>query len=137
MPEVPVADLYFADGQVTSENYKYLSSLQSKMYQQGIRYTFCHSPHTGKLKAEDSKVCLQCRTPNYATTVHTLYKDNDVETDYRVCHVPTHTYTGNDVRHDHNLYAPHLGLSARCSTPSACNACRSDRSAQRAVKATV
>lgn len=137
IPEVPVTDLYFADGQVMGENYKYSSFLQSKMYQQGVRCTSCHSPHTGKLKAEGSKVCLQCHAPNYATTAHTFHKGNDAETDCRVCHMPTRTYMGNDVRHDHNFYVPRPDLSAKYGTPNACNACHNDKTAQWAAKAVV
>ena len=107
------------------------------MYQQGVRCTSCHSPHTGKLKAEGSKVCLQCHAPNYATTAHTFHKGNDAETDCRVCHMPTRTYMGNDVRHDHNFYVPRPDLSAKYGTPNACNACHNDKTAQWAAKAVV
>nr|WP_314288693.1 multiheme c-type cytochrome [uncultured Capnocytophaga sp.] len=135
LPEVPVTDLYYADGQVLGENYKYASFLQSKMYQRGVRCTSCHSPHTGKLKAEGSKVCLQCHAPKYATEAHTYHKGNTAESDCRVCHMPTRTYMGNDVRHDHNFYVPRPDLTAQYNTPNACNACHTDKTAQWASKA--
>lgn len=137
IPEVPVTDLYFADGQVLGENYKYSSFLQSKMHQQGVRCTSCHSAHTGKLKAEGSKVCLQCHAPKYATSEHTFHKGNEAETDCRVCHLPTRTYMGNDIRHDHNFYVPRPDLSVEYGTPNACNACHTNKSAQWAANAVV
>lgn len=135
LPEVPVTDLYFPDGQVSGENYKYSSFLQSKMYHQNVRCTSCHSPHTGKLKAEGSKVCLQCHAPKYASQAHTFHKGNPAETDCRVCHMPTRTYMGNDVRHDHNFYVPRPDLSAQYGTPNACNACHTDKTAGWAAEA--
>lgn len=135
IPEVPVTDLYFADGQVMGENYKYSSFLQSKMYHNEVRCTSCHSPHTGKLKAEGSKVCMQCHDPKYATAQHSFHQGNEAETDCRVCHLPTRTYMGNDVRHDHNFAVPRPDLSAQYGTPNACNACHTNQTAAWAAKA--
>ena len=105
------------------------------MYHQNVRCTSCHSPHTGKLKAEGSKVCLQCHAPKYASQAHTFHKGNTAETDCRVCHMPTRTYMGNDVRHDHNFYVPRPDLSAQYGTPNACNACHTDKTARWAAEA--
>ena len=135
LPELPTTPLYFADGQVKDENYKYTSFLQSKMYHHSVRCTSCHSPHTGKLKAEGSKVCMQCHSPKYATPAHTFHQGNAAETDCRVCHMPTRTYMGNDVRHDHNFAVPRPDLSARYATPNACNACHTQQPASWAAQA--
>lgn len=128
IPEIPVKELYFADGQVLEENYKYASFLQSKMYHHGVKCTDCHSPHTGKVKAEGNALCLQCHAPKYATSAHTFHKENTEASDCRFCHMPTRTYMGNDVRHDHNFYVPRPDLTAKYGTPNACNDCHKDKS---------
>lgn len=135
IPEIPVTDLYFADGQVLDENYKYGSFLQSKMFHSQIKCSTCHSPHSGKLKAESNQLCLQCHDKSYGTTQHTFHKENTPASDCRSCHMPTRTYMGNDVRHDHNFYVPRPDLSAKYLTPNACNDCHSDKKPQWAAQA--
>lgn len=135
IPEIPAVEIYFPDGQAQDEVYKYTSFLESKMYQQGVSCTDCHHAHTGKLKKEGNSLCLQCHTPNYATPEHTHHKENTPASDCRSCHMPTRTYMGNDVRHDHNFAVPRPDLSAKYPVPNACNACHSEKSAQWAAQA--
>lgn len=134
LPEIPAKNLYFADGQAYDEVYKYTSFLQSKMYALGVKCTDCHNPHTGKLRAEGDKVCMQCHAPSYATFSHTFHKQGEAS-DCRNCHMPTRTYMGNDVRHDHNFAVPRPDLSEKYDVPNACNACHKDKSARWAKQA--
>lgn len=136
-PEASVTDLYSADGQVMNENHRYPSFPQNKIYQRGVHRTLCHSPHMDKLKAEGSKVCLQCYAPNYVTTAHTPHKDNDAEADCRVCHTSARACMGNDAYRNHNFYVSHPDLSAKYGMLNAYSACHSDKSAQWATKVVV
>lgn len=129
IPEIPATPLYFADGQMLDEVYKYASFLQSKMYKAGVKCTDCHNPHTGKLKTTPDKLCLQCHTPFYATQKHTFHQENTSASDCRSCHMPTRTYMGNDIRHDHNFAVPRPDLSAKYNVPNACNSCHENETA--------
>lgn len=129
IPEIPATPLYFADGQMLDEVYKYASFLQSKMYKAGVKCTDCHNPHSGKLKTDPDKLCLQCHTPFYATSQHTFHQENTPASDCRSCHMPTRTYMGNDVRHDHNFAVPRPDLSVKYDVPNACNSCHENKSA--------
>lgn len=133
--EIPAKDLYFPDGQALDEVYKYSSFLQSKMYLSGVKCIDCHNPHSGKLKLEKDKVCMQCHTPNYASSNHTFHLENTEASDCRSCHMPTRVYMGNDVRHDHNFAVPRPDLSEKYNVPNACNQCHTDKSAQWARQA--
>lgn len=135
IPEIPIKNLYFADGQAFDEVYKYTSFLQSKMFHLNIKCSDCHSAHTGKVKAEGNNLCLQCHTKNYASSSHTFHKENTDASDCRFCHMPTRTYMGNDIRHDHNFYVPRPDLSEKYGVPNACNACHTDKSAKWAAQA--
>ena len=52
--------LYHPDGQIRDEVYEYGSFLQSKMFHRGVTCSDCHDPHSGKLRAPGSQVCLDC-----------------------------------------------------------------------------
>lgn len=135
IPEIPAKSIYFADGQALDEVYKYASFLQSKMYHSQIKCTQCHQHHSGKLKAQGNQLCLQCHTSNYATSEHTFHKENTDASDCRFCHMPTRTYMGNDVRHDHNFAVPRPDLSVKYGVPNACNACHTDKEPKWAAQA--
>src|SRR5206468_12509743 len=51
--------LYHPDGQIRDEVYEYGSFLQSKMFNRGVTCSDCHDPHSGKLRAPGSQVCLR------------------------------------------------------------------------------
>lgn len=135
IPEIPITNIYFADGQALDEVYKYGSFLQSKMYHVSIKCTNCHLPHSGKLRIQGNQLCLQCHTPNYATSAHTFHKENTEASDCKSCHMPTRTYMGNDIRHDHNFAVPRPDLSEKYGVPNACNTCHNDKSAKWASQA--
>lgn len=132
LPEVPAVPLYFPDGQVLEEDYKYASFLQSKMYQKGVRCSSCHNPHTTQLKLPGYKVCMQCHSEErYNTPKHTFHKDNNCIN----CHMPKRTYMGNDVRHDHVFRVPRPDLSEKYQVPNTCNMCHTNKSAHWAAEA--
>lgn len=136
LPEIPAKPLYFADGQVLDENYKYASFLQSKMYRKGVRCSDCHNPHTTRLKQPGYQVCLQCHNPaTYDTPRHTFHEKGATASSCISCHMPKRTYMGNDIRHDHIFRIPRPDLSEKYATPNACNSCHSDKSAQWATQA--
>ncbi|WP_404812594.1 multiheme c-type cytochrome [Capnocytophaga canimorsus] len=131
LPEIPSTPNYYADGQVLEENYKYASFLQSKMYQHGVRCSNCHDPHTTKLKAQGNQLCSQCHdTEKYNHQTHTFHQPQSEGSLCVKCHMPTKTYMGNDIRHDHVFRIPRPDLSAKYNVPNACNECHSDKSAQ-------
>lgn len=135
IPEIPTKNIYYADGQAFDEVYKYGSFLQSKMFHYGIRCSNCHFPHSGKIRAVGNQLCLQCHTTDYGTSKHTFHPTNSEASDCRVCHMPTRTYMGNDVRHDHNFSVPRPDLSAKYDVPNACNDCHTDKTAKWAATA--
>lgn len=130
IPEIPAVAIYYPDGQAFDEVYKYTSFLQSKMFHAGVRCTDCHRPHTGKVKIEGNGLCLQCHSQTYASTQHTFHKEGTAASDCRHCHMPTRTYMGNDVRHDHNFKVPRPDLSEKYAVPNACNDCHTGKSAR-------
>lgn len=136
IPEIPVTDLYYADGQALDEVYKYASFIQSKMYKHGVKCSSCHNPHSGKLIFTGNKVCNQCHAEStYDTPAHTFHAVNTTASECVSCHMPTETYMGNDIRHDHVFRAPRPDLSVKYAVPNACNDCHLDQSAQWAADA--
>lgn len=135
IPEVPIKNLYFADGQAYDEVYKFTSFLQSKMFHSQIKCSNCHSPHSGKLKHEGNKLCFQCHSTDYGKLSHTHHQENTQASDCKSCHMPTRTYMGNDIRHDHNFSVPRPDLSAAYGVPNACNDCHTNQSAKWAANA--
>src|SRR5207247_6867073 len=43
------------------------------------------------------------------------------------CHMPSRTYMGVDVRHDHGFRVPRPAQSVALGTPNTCNGCHADR----------
>lgn len=138
IPEIPATDLYYADGQALDEVYKYASFIQSKMYRHGVKCSNCHNPHSGKLIFSGNKLCGQCHAESkYDTPAHTFHAVNTTASECVSCHMPTKTYMGNDVRHDHVFRVPRPDLSAKYAVPNACNDCHNDKPAQWAADAVV
>lgn len=131
IPEIISTENYFADGQAKEEVYKYGSFLQSKMHRMGVKCSDCHNPHTTKLKYEGDKVCMQCHdSGKYKTKSHSFHNEGSIASDCRSCHMPTRTYMGNDIRHDHTFSVPRPDLSATYGVPNACNDCHKDKNAK-------
>lgn len=128
IPEIPSIPNYFADGQVLEENYKYASFLQSRMYEHGVRCTNCHQPHSAKLKYEGNTLCLQCHiAQKYDNENHTFHSKESQGSSCIKCHMPTRTYMGNDIRHDHVFRIPRPDLTEKYGVPNACNQCHTDK----------
>ena len=137
LPALPVADLYFADGQMRDEVYTHGSFAQSKMFRRGVRCTDCHQPHTGKLLLPGNTLCRQCHDASYDSEEHTFHAAATGATECISCHMPTRTYMGNDVRHDHSFRVPRPDQSVAYGTPNACTGCHTERSDQWAADAVV
>lgn len=137
-PELPHPEAYYADGQIKDEDYVYASFLQSKMYNNGVRCTDCHNPHTLKLKAnvQDNSLCMQCHDgATYNTPKHTFHKANTKASQCISCHMPGRYYMQVDFRRDHSFRIPRPDLSEKFDTPNACNQCHEDKSAKWAADA--
>lgn len=124
LPTTLQRGLYHADGQIQDEVYEYASFRQSKMYSKGVTCSDCHNPHSLKLKAGGSAVCMQCHAAaKYAAPAHHRHKAGSTGSDCLACHMPTKTYMGVDVRRDHGFRVPRPDQSVSLGTPNACTAC--------------
>jgi predicted CXXCH cytochrome family protein len=127
--------LYYADGQIRDEVYEYGSFLQSKMFHRGVTCSDCHDPHSGKLRASGSQVCLGCHaTQKYETPKHHFHAAGSRGADCVGCHMPTTTYMVIDPRHDHSIRVPRPDLSVKLGVPNACTNCHAGRPARWAAK---
>ncbi len=128
LPEVPDGDLYYADGQVLEEDYVYGSFIQSKMYDQKVRCTNCHDPHSVRVKYNDNRLCCQCHVQaRYDTPLHHFHPDASKPGTLCVeCHMPETKYMVVDPRRDHSLRVPRPDLTVDLQIPNACNGCHDD-----------
>ncbi|MCL4410454.1 multiheme c-type cytochrome [Aliidiomarina haloalkalitolerans] len=137
------ADLYEVDGQISDEVFEYGSFLQSKMYQQGVVCSDCHNPHSAQFKMPEIATCTQCHNPtnkvpregiqtaslkaaNYAGSTHHFHQPESSGADCRSCHMPSKTYMGNDVRHDHSFSVPNPTQALTLGHSDACLSCHTD-----------
>jgi len=127
--------LYYPDGQIRDEVYEYGSFLQSKMFHRGVTCSDCHDPHSAKLRARGSQVCLGCHaSQTYETPKHHFHPAGSRGVDCVGCHMPTTTYMVIDPRHDHSLRVPRPDLSVKLGVPNACTGCHAGRPAEWAAK---
>src|SRR5262249_29298395 len=129
------------------EVYEYGSFRQSKMYQQGVRCSDCHNPHTGKVREMGNALCTQCHgaPPNprfpaagtkvYDSPAHFFHKPGSPGAQCVNCHMPLKNYMVVHGRRDHSLRIPRPDLTVKIGTPNACNACHKDRPARWATAA--
>ncbi len=134
--------LYHADGQILDEVYVYGSFLQSKMYDEGVRCSDCHDPHSGTLKAAGNATCTQChseagnerfptlRTKDYDHPDHYFHEAGSEGAHCVSCHMIERTYMGIDGRRDHSFRVPRPDLSVDFGTPNACTDCHKNKSAK-------
>jgi predicted CXXCH cytochrome family protein len=135
-PAALQSGLYHVDGQIRDEVYEYASFKQSKMFHQGVTCSDCHNPHTLKLRAKGSEVCMQCHAAvKYTAPAHHRHKTGSAGSDCLACHMPTQTYMGVDVRRDHSFRVPRPDQSVSLGTPNACTACHAEKSAAWAAAA--
>jgi predicted CXXCH cytochrome family protein len=128
-PQLLLAPMYHADGQIKDEVYVYGSFLQSKMFASGVNCLDCHDSHTMKLKVPGNGLCLQCHAADtFNVTSHSHHPQESEGAQCVNCHMPTQTYMGVDKRRDHSFKIPRPQLSATFNTPNACTQCHSDKS---------
>ena len=129
LPEILDNNLYYADGQVLEEDYVYGSFIQSRMYDENVRCTNCHDPHSVKVKYNDNRLCTQCHTKaQYDTPLHHFHPDSAKPGTLCVeCHMPDTKYMVADPRRDHSLRVPRPDLTVDLGIPNACNGCHNDR----------
>jgi predicted CXXCH cytochrome family protein len=124
--ELLESETYYPDGQILDEVYVYGSFLQSKMYQQGVRCTDCHDPHSGRLKHEGNKVCTSCHQHDpakYDTPAHHRHEPESTGSLCVECHIPESPFMEVDPRRDHSFRVPRPDLSVKLRTPNACTGC--------------
>ncbi len=99
-PAVGDSTAFGADGRLVApvEGFEWGSWAQSKMAAKGVRCTDCHDPHGGAPPGNDR--CRACHSAPPATENH------GVEADCVGCHMPTATFMGVHVRHDHGFKVP-------------------------------
>lgn len=145
-PSLLEPGLYSSAGEVRDEVFEVGSFLQSPMHRAGVRCTDCHEPHEGTLLAPIPVLCGRChRLEVFDSPEHHQHRTVGCEG----CHLPTKTFLGVDVRHDHSLRRPtkdvclgcHSSLPAhqlRLRAPETFEAAFGDRAdAQRRVEAVV
>lgn len=135
IPVVPNTERFYADGQMKEEDYNYAPFLQSKMFKNNVTCSNCHNPHSGRVYFTTNQLCLQCHAKSYDDPSHTFHALNTIGAECKSCHMPSKTYMGNDLRHDHSFRVPRPDLSVEYAVPNACNGCHTDKTAQWATKA--
>jgi predicted CXXCH cytochrome family protein len=145
LPRVLLETLYHPDGQILDEVYVYGSFIQSKKYQEGVRCTDCHNPHTATLLAPDNTLCVRChntlsspqfktiKDKDYDTPVHHFHKPGSPGSKCIDCHMPERNYMVVDPRSDHRFGVPRPDLTVKLGVPNACNQCHTDKTAPWAV----
>ncbi|MHB8902944.1 MAG: multiheme c-type cytochrome, partial [Thermoguttaceae bacterium] len=130
LQEILDNNLYYADGQILEEDYEYGSFTQSKMYDNNVRCSNCHDPHSVRVKFNDNRLCTQCHTQaTYDTPLHHFHPDGSKPGTLCVeCHMPDTRYMVADPRRDHSLRVPRPDLTVGLGIPNACNGCHNDRS---------
>jgi len=142
VPELLDGNLYYADGQILEEDYVYGSFIQSKMYEQGVRCTDCHDPHSARVKhtppdapwdtMPDNRLCTDCHmgthpAGTYDSVAHHHHPDfTQPGTMCVECHMPESTYMVADPRRDHSMRIPRPDLTVWLGIPNACNGCHHD-----------
>jgi tetratricopeptide (TPR) repeat protein len=141
MPSLLRQGLYHADGQILEEVYVYGSFVQSRMFQEGVRCSDCHDPHSLGLKAGGNGVCTTCHQQDpdsrFATLKSAVYDgpqhhhhlEGSPGAACVACHMPATNYMVVDPRRDHSMRVPRPDLSTRLGTPNACTGCHEEETA--------
>lgn len=110
-PSLLELGLFSAAGEVRDEVFEVGSFLQSKMHRAGVRCSDCHEPHEGTLLAPVPALCGRChRLETFAAPSHHQHHTVSCVD----CHLPTKTFLGVDVRHDHSLARPTREVCLGC-----------------------
>ena len=147
LPSLLSESLYFADGQILDEVYVYGSFLQSRMHAKGLRCSDCHEPHSTKIRASGSALCVTCHNAtgpaagahidtsglkhkDYDSPAHHFHKPGTPGSQCVDCHAPTRTYMVVDPRRDHSFRIPRPDLTVAIGAPNACTGCHNKQPAQ-------
>ncbi|MEM7002908.1 MAG: cytochrome c3 family protein [Pseudomonadota bacterium] len=132
VPELLNPPLYGTDGSIDDEVYVYGSFIASKMFHSGVACGDCHEPHRAELRLNGDALCQQCHSSagnprfpslklaDYAAPEHHQHESDAEGPGCVGCHMPTKTYMGVDVRHDHGFRRPNL---ARQEDQAVCASC--------------
>ena len=135
-PELLPPKLYQADGQLSDEDFEWGSFMQSRMHAAGVTCSDCHDVHSLTRHADGNALCAQCHAPRvFDTTSHSHHKPGSPGAVCTACHMPSRTYMGVHVRHDHGFRVPRPDLNTAFGTSDACTACHGGRSADWAASA--
>jgi hypothetical protein len=106
------------------------------MYARGVTCSDCLDPHSGRLRAPGSQVCLgRHAADRYRTPRHHFHTAEDSRgADCVSCHMPSTTYMVVDPRHGHSFRIPRPDLSVTLGVPNACAQCHADRPPEWAAK---
>ena len=124
--ELLAPETYYCDGQALDEVYVFGSFLQSRMYQEGVRCTDCHNPHTTKVKFNDNRLCTSCHAHDpakYDTPAHHRHNVGSPGSLCVECHMPESPFMDVDLRRDHSMQIPRPEVSIQFGTPNACTGC--------------
>mgnify|MGYP003335321860 CR=1 FL=1 len=98
--------------------------------------TACHEPHSLRLRAVGNVLCTQChQADRYDQSSHHHHRPDAAGAACVSCHMPSRTYMGVHVRHDHSLRIPRPDLSRAAGTGNAGTAPYSASNASRTVRA--
>jgi predicted CXXCH cytochrome family protein len=148
VPQVLTDPLYYPDGQILDEVYVYGSFIQSKKYQQGVRCTDCHNPHTARLDVYGNELCTRCHASAPIQELETVARKEYDSPDHHFhekdspgalcaeCHMPETKYMIVDPRRDHKFQIPRPDLSVKLNIPNSCNSCHRDKLSQWAADKT-
>lgn len=142
VPQVLIDPFYYSDGQILDEVYVYGSFIQSRKYQQGVRCTDCHNPHTARLHVYGNELCTRCHDAEPVQPLGTVTRKEYESPDHHFhgqdspgaqcveCHMPETKYMIVDPRRDHKFQIPRPDLSVKLDIPNSCNRCHTEKSAQ-------
>jgi predicted CXXCH cytochrome family protein len=138
IPSLLSEGLYHVDGQILEEDYVWGSFVQSKMYQNGVRCSDCHDPHSTKLHKQDNELCLRCHKADTYDAYEHHFHQKTVEGKPSPgalcvkCHMPEQPFMVIDYRADHSLRVPRPDLSLQLGVPNACSqsGCHGDQTVQ-------
>jgi predicted CXXCH cytochrome family protein len=121
-------ELYYPDGQIKDEVFEYGSFVQSRMWRAQVVCTDCHEPHSAGLKASGNALCAQCHDASlFDAPAHHRHAPGSAAAQCTTCHMPSRTYMGVHVRHDHSFRLPAPARAASLGAPDPCTSCHGDR----------
>ncbi|MEX8518326.1 MAG: tetratricopeptide repeat protein [Leptothrix sp. (in: b-proteobacteria)] len=139
-PSLIEPGLYLPDGRIDGEVFEFGSFAQSAMHRAGVSCSHCHDSHDGGLRAPGNALCGQCHlASHYDRREHHGSEPGTASAQCVGCHMPTKTYMGVHVRHDHGLRVPGApaGESAFARASALAASAVPDRAVlQRAIQAT-